>query len=188
MLGDSQYEDFPDRFRACAGIMALGGIGSLMTGTAAAQRPSDGADLLHAMHDRYVGKWYHTLTFTQATTRRTPADTLVHETWYESMRRRAGLRIDIGGQTAATSYVRTRQRFPQTRRRAPVIRRPGRNPLLILGFDVYTQPVEKTVSVHSRGRDRSFQDPRGYVAGPSCLRRRRGRWRFDVQAVLGRCR
>ena len=61
-----------------------------------AQTPPDGAELVRLMHDRYVAKWYTTLTFTQATQRRTAADTMVHETWYEAMKLPGRLRIDVG--------------------------------------------------------------------------------------------
>src|SRR4051812_36508312 len=41
--------------------------------------------LLAAMHDRYTGKWYRTLTFTQKSTYFRPDGTVLREeTWYEA--------------------------------------------------------------------------------------------------------
>src|SRR6185312_493434 len=72
--------------RACilAGSIAFAALAT--PAVLPAQAPPDGAELVRLMHDRYVAKWYTTLTFTQATQRRTAADTMVHETWYEAMK------------------------------------------------------------------------------------------------------
>jgi hypothetical protein len=126
---------------------------SLLAGTAplatpiAAQTPPDGAELIRLMHDRYVGKWYHTLTFTQATVRRTPADTMVHETWYESMKLPGKLRIDVGSPDGNPIILFAHDSTFVKRGSARVTSQAGRNPLLVLGFDVYAQPTERTVSV-----------------------------------------
>jgi len=99
------------------------------------------------MHDRYVGKWYKTLTFTQATVRRTAADTMVHETWYESAKLPGRLRIDVGAPDGNPIILFARDSTFVRRGSGKVAGRVGRNPLLILGFDIYTQPIERTVSV-----------------------------------------
>ncbi|MEO7102980.1 MAG: hypothetical protein ABI311_06185 [Gemmatimonadaceae bacterium] len=112
-----------------------------------AQTLPDGADLIRLMHDRYVGKWYKTLTFTQATVRRTPADTMVHETWYESAKLPGRLRIDVGAPDGDPIILFARDSTFVRRGSSKVVGRAGRNPLLILGFDIYTQPIERTVSV-----------------------------------------
>ena len=115
--------------------------------TARAQTSPDGADLVRLMHDRYVGKWYKTLTFTQATLRRTPADTMVHETWYESAKLPGRLRIDVGAPDGDPIILFARDSTFVRRGSSKVAGRAGRNPLLILGFDAYTQSIERTVSV-----------------------------------------
>ncbi len=123
------------------------------------------------MHDRYVGKWYHTLTFTQATQRRTPADTLVRETWYEEAKFPARLRIDVGAPDGDPVLLFLADSVYQ-RRGSRVAGSLGRNALLILGFDVYTQPVERTVSVLreegfdlSKLRTDTWEGRRVYVVG-----------------------
>lgn len=133
------------RTAVIAGMLSF----SLLGGPAAisAQTPPDGAELIRLMHDRYVGKWYRTLTFTQATVRRTPADTMVRETWYESMKLPGRLRIDVGAPDGNPIILFVHDSTFVRRGSAKAIGRPGRNPLLILGFDVYTQPTERTVSV-----------------------------------------
>jgi hypothetical protein len=56
-----------------------------------ASKPKNGNDLIAQMRDRYHGKWYRTLTFTQRTTL---PDGKV-ETWYEALELPGKLRIDI---------------------------------------------------------------------------------------------
>lgn len=111
-----------------------------------AQTPPDGAELVRLMHDRYVGKWYKTLTFTQATIRRSAADTMIHETWYEAMKLPGRLRIDVAAPDGDPVILFAHD-STFVRRAGKVTARAGRNPLLILGFDVYTQPTERSVSV-----------------------------------------
>ncbi len=53
--------------------------------------PKDGLELIGQMRQRYLGKWYRTLTFVQKTTL---ADGKV-ETWYEAAELPGKLRIDI---------------------------------------------------------------------------------------------
>src|SRR5438094_869122 len=63
-----------------------------------APAPPDGHAIIAAMHDRYAGKWYATLTFVQHNTATRPDDSTEHSTWHEyaalpgSGRRRAPAR------------------------------------------------------------------------------------------------
>lgn len=127
-----------------AGTLSLFALAN--PGAVLAQKPPDGAELVRLMHDRYVAKWYTTLTFTQATVRRTPADTMVHETWYESMKLPGRLRIDIGAPDGDPIILYARDSIFVRRGSRTLPARTGRNPLLLLGFDVYTQPIERSVS------------------------------------------
>lgn len=114
---------------------------------APAQQAPDGAELVRLMHDRYVAKWYKTLTFTQATVRRSAADTMIHETWYESMKLPGRLRIDVGAPDGNPIILFTRDSTFVRRGSNKTAGRAGRNALLILGFDIYGQPIERTVGV-----------------------------------------
>lgn len=104
--------------------------------------PKTGEELLTLMRDRYVGKWYRTLTFTQKTT--LPDGKI--ETWYEALELPGKLRIDIApldsGKTLLfrndSLYV-----FDQKKLKAS---RPLVHPLMVLGFDVYQAPVKETAA------------------------------------------
>lgn len=155
-----------------AGSLALISLGA--PHRARAQMPPDGGELLRLMHDRYVAKWYKTLTFTQATTRRTAADTMVHETWYESMKLPGRLRIDVGAPDGDPIILFNRDSIFVRRDGKRLPSRAGRNPLLLLGFDVYTQPIERTVSaLRDEGFDLSkmhedtWQGRKVFVVGAS---------------------
>ncbi len=138
-------------FRLVAGTVAALAIAGATAGSARAQTPTSGDQVVRAMHDRYQGKWYHTLSFSQKTTRRTPADTMVIETWYETAAVPGRLRIDIAPRPG-TSYIFANDSIYVTRKDSVLRRVAGRNPLLILGFDVYGQPAEKTLDVlHAEG-------------------------------------
>jgi hypothetical protein len=126
--------------------MAALAIAGAAAGPALAQAPTTGDQVVRAMHDRYASTWYKTLTFQQKTTRRTPADTMVIETWYETAAVPGRLRIDIAPRPG-TSYIFANDSIYVTNKDSVLRRVAGRNPLLILGFDVYGQPAEKTLDV-----------------------------------------
>jgi len=54
-----------------------------------------GEDLIRAMHDRYAGKWYTTLSFVQHNTATKADGTQEHSTWHEDARIPGNLRIDF---------------------------------------------------------------------------------------------
>ena len=54
-----------------------------------------GEDLITAMHDKYDGKWYKTLTFQQQTINYLADGTSNSTMWYEAMSVPGRLRIDI---------------------------------------------------------------------------------------------
>ena len=114
---------------------------------APALTPKSGADVVRAMHDRYADTWYRTLAFTQSTERRSPADTMIRETWYEQAKIPGALRIDVGAPTGNPVILYTRDSLYIHRSGLPLITRATRNPLAILGFDVYRQPSDTTLRV-----------------------------------------
>lgn len=139
------------QFRWAVGTVAALAIAGAAAGSARAQTPTSGDQVVRAMHDRYQNKWYKTLSFEQKTTRRTPADTMVIETWYETAAVPGRLRIDIAPRPG-TSYIFANDSIYVTRKDSVLRRIAGRNPLLILGFDVYGQAAEKTLDVlHAEG-------------------------------------
>ena len=116
--------------------------------------PTNGTDVVRAMHDKYSAVWYKTLTFSQTTTLTTPGGTSVQQ-WLEAGKFPGRLRIDIdtanrGGVIYAGDTV---YRFANGKLAGAVA---DMNELLILGFDVYTQPVERTAEIlRKRGIDLS---------------------------------
>ena len=104
--------------------------------------PTTGRELIAAMHDRYAGKWYRAVTFVQTTTL---ADGR-KETWYEAASIPGRLRIDFGRDTARTTLLFSGDSVYQFHGGARTAAQPFIHPLMVLGFDVYAQPVERTVA------------------------------------------
>jgi len=108
---------------------------------------TDGDAIIRAMHDRYAKTWYRTLSFTQKTTRRTPADTMVFETWRERAMIPGYLRIDVERATGNQVVVYAADSLFVWRGDSTLKRAATRNILLVIGFDVYQQPPETTLAV-----------------------------------------
>ena len=110
--------------------------------------------LIRAMHERYPS-WYRTVSFTQKTTINPPSGGEITQTWYEFARLPGRLRIDTDAATrTGTLFVNDSvysfASGKQTRATADI------NELLLLGFDVYTQPPLRTEDqLRSRGFDLS---------------------------------
>jgi hypothetical protein len=102
--------------------------------------------LIAAMHDRYEGKWYRTLTFIQKSTYlRTDGSTLREETWYEAGAMPGRLRIDLGEPSRGMGVLYRGDSVYQIQSGRVTDRRVGRNLLMILGFDVYAQSTARTL-------------------------------------------
>ena len=102
--------------------------------------------LIRAMHDRYEAHWYQTFTFTQKTTVALPSGHDLVQTWYEAGELPGHLRIDTDlGSKGGVLYARDSiYSFAGGRLvRADT----GVNDLLVLGFDLYTQPVSRSESI-----------------------------------------
>jgi hypothetical protein len=117
--------------------------------------PTSGMDILRAMHDRYAATWYKTLTFSQITTIQRPNGAPLVQQWLEAGKFPGRLRIDTDtadhdGVIYANDSVYSFATGKLAMTRADM------NELLILGFDVYTQPVERTAEIlRDRGIDLS---------------------------------
>ncbi len=117
--------------------------------------PTSGVDVVRAMHDRYAAVWYKTLSFSQTTTLTLPNGGTLQQQWLEAGKFPGRLRIDTD--TANRSGViyagDTVYRFTNGKLAAA---NADMNELLILGFDVYMQPVARTVDIlRGRGIDLS---------------------------------
>ena len=105
-----------------------------------------GEGVVEAMRARYAGKWYTTLTFKQRTSRLLPTGKWSVQTWWEAMKLPGKLRIDFDPVSAGNGvlYARDSQFVVQNGR--SLRGDPGINPLLLLGFDVYTAPLTYTTT------------------------------------------
>ena len=106
-----------------------------------APAPKNGEELIRAMHDRYAGKWYSTLTFMQKTYY---PDGHV-ETWYEAAKLPGSLRIDIAPLDSGKAIVFRNDSIFGVKGGKADAGTPMIHPLLVLGFDVYMAPAENTI-------------------------------------------
>ncbi len=122
---------------------------SLPSIVAAQSTPQTGQAVLQQMHDKYKGKWYHTLTFTQKTVMHRPDGSTQDQVWYESLRHSADggtrLRIDFGNPSGGNGALYTSDSLYSVRA-GKVVKAVGKgNEFLPLIEGVYLQPVERTV-------------------------------------------
>lgn len=127
-------------------------------------------DLLQAMHDRYGDTWYETVTFRQATISHHPGGTADTATWHEAMKAPGRLRIDIGGLADANGMLFRNDSLYAVEAGAVETARPLIHPLLVLGFDVYRQPVERTVAqLEALGHDLSVMHEDTWQGRPALV-------------------
>lgn len=108
--------------------------------------PASSAEaLVEAVRVRHGATWYRTLAFVQETTFHTPQGPRV-QTWYEALAVPGRLRIDVAPLGAGDAYLFTPDTTYIARPGATVARRPGGNPLLLLGFDVVALPAAETLA------------------------------------------
>ena len=104
-----------------------------------------GDQLLTAMFNRYTNRWYRTLTFIQKSTYYRPDGSVLRtETWYEAAAFPGRLRIDLGTPSRGNGVLYRSDSTYQVQSGRVTQARFGGNPLLTLGFDVYTQPAHRT--------------------------------------------
>jgi hypothetical protein len=105
-----------------------------------------GEDLIKAMQKKYEGKWYKTLTFVQKNTQYRPDGTTHNSTWYESMELPGKLRVDFGPLESKNGMMFVGGNQINFNKGKLVRSQRRLHPLMVLGFDVYGQPVADTVS------------------------------------------
>jgi hypothetical protein len=132
---------------ASAAVVALAACASLAARPAAAQQIRTPEQLVTAMHDRYAGKWYRTLSFTQRTTHHLPNDSTRMDIWREWAAMPGRLRIEMGAPEANNGVIYANDSLYAVRGGRVVARRAQRNALMVLGFDVYTQPAARSMEI-----------------------------------------
>jgi hypothetical protein len=120
-------------------LLALCSIG------ASAQSISTPAQLIGAMHDRYAAKWYRTLTFEQKSVTHKPDGSESTELWHEALMLPGRLRIDIGDRTAGNGMLFADNHLYIFKDGKLANQKEFIHPLMVLGFDVYTQPADATM-------------------------------------------
>lgn len=113
--------------------------------SASAQTISTPEQLIAAMHDRYASKWYHTLTFEQKSVTHKPDGTETTELWHEALMLPGRLRIEIGDRSAGNGMLFSNNHLYIYKEGKLADQKDFVHPLLVLGFDVYTQAVDKTM-------------------------------------------
>ena len=114
--------------------------------------PANGTEVLQRMYDAYAGKWYKTLTFVQKTSY---PDARV-ETWYEAAAIPGKLRIDVAPLDSMKTILFRSDSIYQYDQGKIKVTQAMIHPLMVLGFDVYAQPVsESAAKLTSLGFDLS---------------------------------
>lgn len=113
--------------------------------TSLAQTITTPAQLIAAMHDRYASKWYHTLSFEQRSVTHKPDGTDTVELWHEKLMLPGRLRIDIGEPSEGNGLLFVNNHLYIYKDSKLATERDFVHPLLVLGFDVYRQPVDATM-------------------------------------------
>ena len=170
---------------ACASTRQGGGT------SASTPSVTDGAELVRAMHDRYANQWYRTLTFTQAAIT-FPADSAPRtEIWHEGLSLPGRLRIDMEPMATRNGTVYARDSVFTVRGGSVVRAAPGFNDLLVLGFDVYAQPTDRTLAVLrqsgfdlSRVREDTWMGTPVYVVGAAAGDLRSKQFWVDRERLL----
>jgi len=105
-----------------------------------------GEDLVAAMYKKYEGKWYKTLTFEQKTITHKADGTTTAETWYEALDAPGKLRIDQTPLETHNGIIFANGKVYSYRDGKLAGSRDFIHPLLLLGFDIYMQPVATSLS------------------------------------------
>ncbi len=142
------------------------GTGDFRAARPAAERNTDGVDVVTRMHDGYAGKWFSTLTFSQRTIRThgTTTDTAI---WYESLKGPRLLRIDTGDPATGNGVLYTVDSLTVLRNGTVAVRRAGGNEALPFVMGIYLQPVDSSLrQLRSFGVDLSRTTRTGWNGVP----------------------
>lgn len=141
-------------------------------GTLSASPITTTEQLISAMHDKYAGGWYKTLTFVQKNSRPLASGANDTTTWLEAIVVPGLLRIDFEPRAQGNGIIfrNDSQYVFQGKKLTQAVARP--HPLMLLGFDVYALPVSQTVATLgqlgfdlSKLREDNWQGRPVYVVG-----------------------
>ncbi|MBA3559437.1 MAG: hypothetical protein H0W30_12650 [Gemmatimonadaceae bacterium] len=139
------------RFPLLATLIVLGCVRASSSEVGGAVTPSEAPitsteQLISAMHARYAGQWYKTLTFVQKNTQPRANGVNDTTTWLEAAVVPGSLRIDFEPRARGNGMIfRSDSQYVfQSGKVAQAVARP--HPLMLLGFDVYAQPASRTMT------------------------------------------
>ena len=112
---------------------------------AAAPAPTSAAELVTAMHDRYAGRWYRTLTFLQNNTLYRSGGGEDRSQWREYMAIPGRLRIEYLPATSHSGVLFENGRVHAFNAGKRIQTETRIHPLLLIGGDVYAIPPEVTL-------------------------------------------
>lgn len=148
---------------------ALTAVALLFPAAPASDSP-DGAAVIRSMRARYEGQWYRSLTFVQTTILTQPEPRT--EIWHEALQFPGLLRIDIAPLDSGNTVLFRNDSLYRFRQGKLVGSRPLVHPLMVLGFDVYFDPAEKTIGKLtalgfdlSKAHETTWQGKPVYVVG-----------------------
>lgn len=113
---------------------------------AMASKIKSGEDVIKAMHKKYDGKWYKTMTFVQKNTQWARDGAVTNTVWYEAMSLPGKLRIDFDPLESGNGMMFLDGKQMNFRDGKLANSTPRVHDLMVLGFDVYGQPVETTLA------------------------------------------
>lgn len=108
--------------------------------------------VMEAMRSRYDGKWYRTLTFVQNNTAYHPDGTVEHSVWREWLMAPGKLRIEFQPADSGNGMLFAADSQFAFAKDSMTMARAFVHPLLVLGFDVYAQPVDRTIALLTQRR------------------------------------
>ena len=114
----------------------------------AAALPPSGRDIVKKMHDRYSGKWYHTLTFTQTTEMYRNDSLRATQTWHEFIRFPDRFRMDFGPADSGNAVIfrgDSAYRYHNGQLRSTTIN--NNEGLIFLLGGMYFYPLEQTCQI-----------------------------------------
>jgi hypothetical protein len=114
---------------------------------ASARVITNGNGLIAAMHDRYENTWYKTLRFRQTVTLTRAGKEQPPEVWLEHAVIPGYLRIDQAHDYNGNGVIYAPDSVYSFRNGKLARVSKGRNPLMVLGFDVYRQPAATSLRV-----------------------------------------
>ncbi len=117
----------------------------LTVASVSAAKITNAEQLVSAMHRKYAGKWYKTLVFAQKTTQFKPDGTAQNGIWYEALSMPGKLRIDYDPLAGGSGVIYAGGINNTFKDGKLTNSQPVNHALLVLGFDVYFQPVATTL-------------------------------------------